>query len=552
MKPFNLSQHYQRPETRPIADVSRFVQLAGGAWPFQDLVGEHTTFGTASAPLVPIVSPPDGFCTPILTEGYFGAGHVGGIQLALDMMQVRGAPAAAPAPTNRNYVGRQAFVSATASDGGTGTTSNTGKGGLFAQGALAVLYSGATNWLNITASEFNVQASAGSSLAYKAGVQIVAMPGDAVQGATYDAALSLSNQGGAVGFRHGVLFSGANGSHPVKSNGTMLGLTDAPTINCGIDLRGATFTANPFISAGFSVDNVGNAVANGYFSTTPNAVIRIGAPSTASSPALQFRSSGNAAPTYDSAIIGFGGSATVGAGGINVQASLFQSAVDNGCQLGGASGRWTVVFAATGTINTSDERGKTVLGRLDDARFAAVLDAIGEVPLLAFQANDAIAAKGSGARIHAGIGAQTLHAAFAARGLDPFAWGVLCRDPVMEWFDEPYEAERPKRAVSTIEEEVCEIVAGKLTKRRTRREIEHDAVQEMPLFNEDGSPALGVNGEQIMGFAPVMERTTATRRVQRPKLEADGTPAVIWGVRYEEFLVLRQAWLERETKRITP
>jgi hypothetical protein len=40
---------------------------------------------------------------------------------------------------------------------------------------------------------------------------------------------------------------------------------------------------------------------------------------------------------------------------------------DNTQSLGAASYRWSVVYAGTGTINTSDEREKQQIANLDDA-----------------------------------------------------------------------------------------------------------------------------------------------------------------------------------------
>lgn len=97
---------------------------------------------------------------------------------------------------------------------------------------------------------------------------------------------------------------------------------------------------------------------------------------------------------------------------------------DNAQSLGSATRRWSVIYAGTGSINTSDEREKQDTGALPDAW----LDAWADVQWVRFRFRDAVAAKGAGARWHVGLIAQRVRDAFAARGLDATAIGLLCRD----------------------------------------------------------------------------------------------------------------------------
>jgi hypothetical protein len=104
---------------------------------------------------------------------------------------------------------------------------------------------------------------------------------------------------------------------------------------------------------------------------------------------------------------------------------------DNIIDLGAAAQRWKVIYAGTGTINTSDEREKQDLAALDDAekRVALVLKGL----VKRFRFKDAVVAKGDAARIHVGVIAQDVVAAFAAEGLDATRYGMLCYD---EWEEE--------------------------------------------------------------------------------------------------------------------
>jgi len=121
-------------------------------------------------------------------------------------------------------------------------------------------------------------------------------------------------------------------------------------------------------------------------------------------------------------------------GGVLVGTS-FGSMTDNASALGGAANRWSVVYAGTGTINTSDAREKQQIQDIPDAW----LDAWAGVNRRRFKWNEAVARKGEAARWHVGLVAQDVHAAFAARGIDAFEIGLLCYDEWSDEFDEVIE-----------------------------------------------------------------------------------------------------------------
>lgn len=114
---------------------------------------------------------------------------------------------------------------------------------------------------------------------------------------------------------------------------------------------------------------------------------------------------------------------------LSLTASVFSPLPDNTLSCGSASFRWTTVYAATGTINTSDEREKQDIDPITDD----VLDAWADVEFVTFRWKHSAQEKGAAARVHFGLIAQRVHAAFVARGLDPFRFGVLCYD---EWSDQ--------------------------------------------------------------------------------------------------------------------
>jgi len=99
---------------------------------------------------------------------------------------------------------------------------------------------------------------------------------------------------------------------------------------------------------------------------------------------------------------------------------------DDVSDLGRASERWKTVYAATGTINTSDETEKQDIRAASDAEMR-VAQAI-RSSFKMFRFKDAVAQKGDGARLHFGVIAQDVKAAFDAEGLDPARYGIFCSD----------------------------------------------------------------------------------------------------------------------------
>ena len=151
----------------------------------------------------------------------------------------------------------------------------------------------------------------------------------------------------------------------------------------------------------------------------------------------------------------------------------FAPVTDNDKSCGGASNRWSVVHAATGTINTSDAREKTPPKAINDA----ILDAADDVEIVLFKWLDAITTKGEdAARWHFGVIAQQLRDAFLAHGVDGTKYGLLCYD---EWEDEfeavteEYEQEAATvkleggQPVEALETQILSRETGEMRKVRT-------------------------------------------------------------------------------------
>jgi hypothetical protein len=104
--------------------------------------------------------------------------------------------------------------------------------------------------------------------------------------------------------------------------------------------------------------------------------------------------------------------------------------LDNASSCGQAANRWSVIYAGSATINTSDANQKEQIADLSDAekRVAVKLKSL----IKKFKFKDSVAKKGDAARWHVGVIAQDVEAAFASEQLNANDYGVFCRD---EWWE---------------------------------------------------------------------------------------------------------------------
>lgn len=204
--------------------------------------------------------------------------------------------------------------------------------------------------------------------------------------------------------------------------GTVVGTSDTQTIS------GKTFNQNSLQLVGTAFQNVTYSL-NSAAGTTGNFV------------RLQF-SDNNGSGDIGS-LTGYGSAyggvfnnnlvlATQGSNRVFITSSSARPATDNAYALGDASYRWSVVYAGTGTINTSDEREKQDISALDDAEKRVAVAIKGLVKKFRFK--DAVQKKGNDARIHVGVIVQDVMAAFQAEGLDPMRYGIVCYD---QWEETP-------------------------------------------------------------------------------------------------------------------
>ena len=113
------------------------------------------------------------------------------------------------------------------------------------------------------------------------------------------------------------------------------------------------------------------------------------------------------------------------------------TASDNSKDLGALSTRWDDVYATNGTIQTSDANEKQDIAELDEAEKRVAVAAKGLIRK--YRWKDAVAEKGDAARIHFGIIAQDLQAAFAAEGLDAGRYAMFISSTWWEYEGQTYD-----------------------------------------------------------------------------------------------------------------
>jgi hypothetical protein len=115
---------------------------------------------------------------------------------------------------------------------------------------------------------------------------------------------------------------------------------------------------------------------------------------------------------------------------------------DNAIDLGTSSYRFQDIYATNGTIQTSDRNEKQDIAELSEAEQRVAVAAKGL--LRKFRWKDSVAEKGDDARIHFGIIAQDLQAAFEAEGLDAGDYAMFISTT---WTDEETNEEKTRMGV---------------------------------------------------------------------------------------------------------
>lgn len=104
----------------------------------------------------------------------------------------------------------------------------------------------------------------------------------------------------------------------------------------------------------------------------------------------------------------------------------FYAGADNVSSLGTSVVRWKDIYAATSSISTSDERYKQDIEEISEVEKRVALAC--KQLIRKYRFKDAVLEKGTDARLHFGVIAQSVKSAFEAEGLDAFDYGVVCHD----------------------------------------------------------------------------------------------------------------------------
>jgi hypothetical protein len=122
----------------------------------------------------------------------------------------------------------------------------------------------------------------------------------------------------------------------------------------------------------------------------------------------------------------------MGAMDLIVAAPVLRPTADNYMSIGTVAYRPTVIYAVSGTINTSDATQKTPVRGFTDEEIAAACALADETGF--FQWLDAVEKKGADkAREHCGMTVQDAIAIMEAHSLEPFNYAFICYD---EWDDQ--------------------------------------------------------------------------------------------------------------------
>jgi hypothetical protein len=180
--------------------------------------------------------------------------------------------------------------------------------------------------------------------------------------------------------------------------------------------------------------------------------------------------------------------------------------------LGYPSSKWSQLYAASGTINTSDARKKTNIAAIDERAFRAW----GKVPFRQFLFNSSVEKKGSdNARVHTGIIAQDIKAAFEEEGLDPTRYALFCYD---SW---DAQEEEVKSTIKVLQQAIYDEDGYEI-----QPEVFEEIKEVVSPAREAGS-LYGIRYEEALCLEAAYQRQMAAKLEARiAALEAATTPEV--------------------------
>jgi hypothetical protein len=312
-------------------------------------------------------------------------------------------------------------------------TANTGIGGFVSTGSIQpALFNNTTGSYNIAvgtgALAANTTASNNTAVGYQAGYSNTTGNGQVIIGNQ----AGYTNQGGAgctfVGNAAGYNFNNASGG-----NNTYIGYGSGYLTTTGSNntfVGTGTFGSGHYITTGSK-----NSILGCFNGNQNNLDIR-----TASNRIVLSDGDGLPKARHDGSSTWefVGNPSSSPSNALSIDNVNMYGYPDNTFKCGYPSYRWTAVYAVNGTIQTSDATQKQQIRSLDEKELAVAKRIKGLIKT--FKWNSSVAEKSDGARIHVGVIAQEVQAAFIAEGLDPSRYGMFCSD---SWYAVDGDAGRP-------------------------------------------------------------------------------------------------------------
>lgn len=216
---------------------------------------------------------------------------------------------------------------------------------------------------------------------------------------------------------------------------------------------------------------------------------------------------------------------------------------DNAQNVGSGALRMAVIYAGTGTINTSDAREKTPVLPLSVAHKAAAVELRAEIGT--YQWLSAVASKGENARKHIGMTVQRAIEIMESYNLDPFGYGFICYDA---WdaetkevicADGEFSREVTRQATETVESVATEIqiIDGVPTQVAKTIYQQVQQFEQTAVVDENGELVV-VDGNQLTHPVPVMETVTERYSVVTVREAGDR-----YSFRMDELLLFMMAGL---------